>query len=492
MSVTGPGRPARVFDRSVEWDDLVDFATMDVAGPRLGIVHGRRREGKSFLLRAVVEQLGGIYHQALEEERSSALTSLGSTLASDAGLTGAVALPSWDAAIRELVGRPGAGRVVVLDEFPFLAEKAPELESVVQRAYDDARDGRLPPFRLLLCGSAISVMGRLLSGTRPLRGRAALQLQIAPFDFRTAAAYWGISDPETAFLVHAVVGGTPGYRDLLGERAPGRPADLFDWLAAGPLNPSHALFSEDAYLLTEDPSISDRALYQSVLGAITAGRGTQREVGGALGRTDQAMQHPLLVLEGAGLVRRESDVLLGKRPVLRMADPILRFIHAIVRPDRARFEARRTQEAWSEAAARFETLVIGPHFDELAREWTRSFASPQTLGGRARQVGFTNVNDPAARERFEIDVVAATDARPGDPRPVLLAIGEAKGGTTRVGIGELHRLERLRSLLERRAIVEGTRLILFARSSFEPAVVAEANRRSDLVLVDLDRLYGGS
>lgn len=186
-------------------------------------------------------------------------------------------------------------------------------------------------------------------------------------------------------------------------------------------------------------------------------------------------------------------MLLAKRPMLRLADPMLRFHHAIVRPDRARFEARRTLEGWSGAVARFETRVLGPHLEDLAREWTRSFASPETLGGQAQCVGFTNVNDPGAGDRFEIDVVVkSADSRPGDPRPVLLAIGEAKGGTARVGIGEVRRLERLRGVLQRRAVTESTRLILFARSGFEPDVVAAARRRSDLVLVDLDRMYGGA
>lgn len=486
-------RPLRLFDREREWSDMAEFAAAPRDRPRIGIVYGRRRQGKSFLLRALVEEVGGLYHQALEEERASALASLGWTIAADTGLTAPVALGSWDAAIRELANRAADGRVIVLDEFPFLLDKAPELESVVQRAFDDARGGRLPPFRLLVCGSAMSVMSGLLSGARPLRGRAALQVLVAPFDYRTAAAFWGIADPETAFLVHAVVGGTPGYHDLLGGRAPTRPAELFDWLAAGVLNPSHALFTEDAYLMTEDPAISDRSLYQSALAAITSGRNTQRGVGGLLGRTDQAMQHPLLVLERAGFIRRDNDLLLAKRPLLRVADPMLRFHHAVVRPDRARFEERRTREAWDSATARFDAQVLGPHFEELAREWTRRFASSQTLGGRPKRVGFTSVNDPAARERFEIDVVAeSAERRPGDDRPILLAIGEAKGGGARPGVGALRRLERLRSLLEPRAISDQTRLVVFSRSGFAPELVAEGRGRSDLVLVDLDRLYAGS
>ena len=482
--------PSRIFDRDREWADLSAFAGRPSAGPRIGIVYGRRRQGKSFLLRALTDANGGLYHQALEEDGAAALTTLGATIAADAGLSVPAVLRTWDAAIRELVVRAGEERVIVLDEFPFMLQKAPELESVVQRAYDEARDGRIPAFRLLLCGSAISIMGRLLSGARPLRGRAVLDLVVAPFDFRTAARFWGIDDPETAFLVHAVVGGTPGYRDLLEGEVPAAPGELLDWLAAGVLNPSHALFTEDIYLLTEDPAITDRALYQSVLAEIAAGRHTTREVGAALARTDQAMQHPLSVLERAGFVRREADVLLAKRPILRIADPMLRFHHAVIRSDRHRFAERRAAEAWSYARSRFESGVLGPHFEDLCREWVRRFASPSTLGGRAGRVGSTAVNDREARRRFEIDV-AVTDAEAAGERPTLLAIGEAKGGAAAVGEGELDRLERLRTVLAERADTGRTRLLLFGRAGFDRGLRRRVAGRADVVLVDLGRLYSG-
>lgn len=485
-------RPDTLFDREEEWADLATFATARVQGPAIGLIYGRRRQGKSFLLRALTAETGGLYYQALEEERASALASLGATIAADAGITVPVALSSWDDAVRALVSRSEGRRLIVLDEFPFLAEKAPEVPSVIQRVFDEARSTTSPPFRLLLCGSAMSVMSTLLSGARPLRGRAQMQLLVRPFDYRSAADFWAIRDPQTAFLVHAVVGGTPGYRDLLNAAVPARPGAFFDWLAAGVLNPSHALFSEAAYLLTEDPAITDRALYQSALAAITRGANTQREIGGRLERTDQAMQHPLLVLERAGFIRRDADILVGKRPLIRVADTMLRFHHAIIRPDLARFEERRTREAWAAAEQRFETQVLGPHFEELARDWTRRYASPATLGGRPERVGFTRLNDPTRRERFELDVVAmAGEGTSRHAKPVLLAIGEAKGGTVRRGLGDLARLDQLRALLAGRAAVASTRLLLFSRAGFTKELEAEGSRRNDVELVDLDRLYGG-
>ena len=68
-----PVRPSSLYDREAEWEDLSRFVSAPGPDLRLGIVYGRRRFGKSFLLRRLVEAVGGVYHLALREERRPAL-----------------------------------------------------------------------------------------------------------------------------------------------------------------------------------------------------------------------------------------------------------------------------------------------------------------------------------------------------------------------------------------------------------------------------------
>lgn len=483
-------KPSQIFGRDQEWSDLERFATRPDDGPSIGLVYGRRRQGKSFLLRALAGEHGGLYHQALEEEREPALQRVGALVAADAGIGGTVLHADWSAAFGALIRRAGTDRPIILDEFPYLVAKSPELPSVIQEAFDAARSRQGPSFRLLLCGSAMSVMSGLLSGQKALRGRVSMELLIRPFDYRQAAAYWDIADPETASLVHAVVGGTPGYRPLLPGPAPRTPAGFARWLFAGILDPASALFREADYLLTEDPAISDRALYQSVLAAIAEGHNTRSAIGAILGRQDAALRHPLLVLERAAFIRREEDLWRSKRPLLRLEDPYLRFHFAVVRRDLARFEARLQKEAWTDASATFDSRVIGPHFEQLARTWATAFASEVTLGGRPTVIGFTQVNDAAARSRVELDVVAVA-GNPNADRPVVVALGEAKGGAARRSMADLHKLERGRAILGERARVDRTKLLLFSRSGFEREVINHAAGRDDVELVDIERIYRG-
>ena len=85
-------------------------------------------------------------------------------------------------------------RTVVIDEFPFLVKASPSLPSIIQRELGPGGSGQESAARLLLCGSAMSVMGGLLAGQAPLRGRASLELLIRPFDY-TCHPILGADDP---------------------------------------------------------------------------------------------------------------------------------------------------------------------------------------------------------------------------------------------------------------------------------------------------------
>lgn len=434
----------------------------------------------------------GFYYQALEEERPQALAGFGRALGAHLGVPGGrLAFDDWTQAVDAFAGMSGQNgqpALVVIDEFPYLLAHSPELSSVLQRTTDASR-GRGAPVRLVICGSALSVMANLLTGTHALRGRASTDLVIRPFDYRTAAEFWGIENPAIAFALDAVLGGTPGYRDLLPDRPPTRQGDFARWLADGPLNPSSALFHEDDYLLTEERSLTDRALYHSVVAAIAAGHTSQGAIAAALRREQRSVQHPLKALEDAGFVDRLDDVLRDRRPVYRLTDPIVRFHHAITRADLARFEDRRTAEAWADAAPRFATHVLGPHFEDLSREFVFRFASPETLGGEPALVGPAVVTDPGHKTQHQLDAIALAAV---GPDAAVLAVGEAKHTTTARSTADLTRLENIRDLIAQRRPAKTAKLLLFSTNGFDRDLTALAGARPDVELIDLPRLYAGS
>jgi uncharacterized protein len=59
-------KPDHIFDRDSEWTALTAFIADTRRGATLGVVSGRRRHGKSYLLQALAEAAGGMYFPALE------------------------------------------------------------------------------------------------------------------------------------------------------------------------------------------------------------------------------------------------------------------------------------------------------------------------------------------------------------------------------------------------------------------------------------------
>jgi len=486
-------KPLHVFDRESEWRALSRFAGDELEGPALGIVYGRRRLGKSLLLDALSEATGGFYHLAVQQDEALALRSFGEDLARFAGAPGPIILRDWSAAIEALFGLAESRSVVaVIDEFPYLAAGSPSLPSIIQAALGPTRRRQAGcRLRLILCGSAMSIMGRLLSGGAPLRGRAGLDLIVRPFDLVQAADFWGLRhDTGLAFRVHAILGGTPAYRDLLRGQTPKSLKSFDSWVSTALFDPSSPLFREGRYLLAEEPGISDRSLYHSILSAIARGQTRTGQIAAMLGRAQTSLAHPLNVLRDIGLVSCEQDAIVQRRPSYRVSDPMLRFYHAIILPRLRDLEAGRGRQVWSESEGAFSTLVAGPHFEDMARWWTGNYANQRGFAPPLSIVASAVVNDPAGRARHQVDVAGLTATGRGELRTIAV-LGEAKWQRTPVGAQELDRLAAIRAVVNSsgKADAANARLLLFSASGFTESLRRRAAQEG-AVLVDLETLYG--
>ncbi|WP_419855075.1 AAA family ATPase [Candidatus Poriferisodalis sp.] len=496
-------KPKSLHDRDVEWRDLADFVAAHGPRLRLGLMYGRRRYGKSYLLRRLTETFGGVYHLVLNEGQRAALDRFARSAASLHPGAPPGHFSDWGDALSQVVDtlgdRQDGPHVLVLDEYPYLRDTSAELDSVIQSLMDESSGGDLgadwrAPVSIIVCGSAMSVMTGILSGTSPMRGRASLDMSLGSFDYRQSRDYWGFADAAIALSVDAVVGGAAGYKDLTaGAGVPQNLDELGQWICDTLLNPSHALFREDEYLLREDPRVTSEAPYYSLLQAIAAGRSSQGQIAAATGRASSDIVHQLGVLTSAGFVLREDDLLTARRPAYRIADPIVRFHHLVTRRDRALLEDRRAAEVWNSSTRTFQSQVLGPHFETVCRRWVGRYASSATLGGAIGPVRRTQVNDRGRRQSFELDIAAMRRWPDGRTTPSEVGVlGEAKLSV--LGTRDLDRLDRTAELLQRRddvRVAPDAKRVLFSVAGFDPELRDAAQRRSEIELVDLERLYDG-
>lgn len=424
----------------------------------LGVLYGRRRCGKSRLLRELLPPQRSVYY--VGDDRESALQRAALAVEVARILPGfdRVSYPEWDALFARWWESAPRGTVLALDEFPALAAQAGELPSVLQKYVDRGADSGL---HLLLAGSSQRMMqGLVLDRSAPLFGRAAEILKISPLAAGWIREALGFRSPVRAVEAYAVWGGIPRYWELAADRE-GLESAIRDLI----LSPLGVLHEEPMRLLLDD--LRDTAQAASILSLIGQGCHRASEVAARLGKPATSLSRPLGRLLEMGLVERETPFgtpqRSSKRTLYRIADPFLRFWFRFVEPNRSRLGARQLSAVERDVASRFPHLV-GEVWEELAR------ASVPRLDVLGRSWGPASRWWGAGVDRrpLEVDVVAESEDRGH------LLVGEVKWSPPKDVprlLGELERKAERLPFVEGRAVVTALWLKGAARGAAKSRVV---------------------
>jgi hypothetical protein len=455
-------------DREREINELRELAGQP---PALVVIRGRRRVGKSFLLREALAGDRVISLQAEQQPRPLQLEAFARECSRLLPGAPPLVFRDWGEALEfaEQQARADGPLTVVLDEFQYLAASDAGLESTIQRLWDrwDA-DG--VPVLIVLCGSALSFMAGLLGGARPTYGRSVYRPLLLPLTYRDTAAFApASSSPSELIERFAVLGGTPQYQRWAGPRP------LRDVIAKAILPTDAPLHSDPEHLIRAEEEIREPGPYFGALDAIASGYTTTSEIAGRLAIKQQLADKFLSRLEDLGYIARAEPLEPGRKGARRayweIKDPYFRFWFRYVLPNRSRLARGRISEVAREIRADLSTFV-GPVFEECCREWVARY-SP--LGESALEVGswWSRTHD------LEIDVVTLEKRGYG-------VLGSCKWSTRKVGENVLDELYEAKAAFGPKAAQ--TKLALFARAGFTEAL-RERAEREDVALIDAADLY---
>jgi hypothetical protein len=437
----------------------------------------------------LAEESGGLYWEAALQSREQNLASFSAAWSLWTASAGPVRFESWHAALEAMFGAipPRSKRrlAVFIDEIGYAVETAPELPSLLQQRLGP-RAEREGYVAMVLCGSVFAQMTRLFAAGQPLRGRQSRILRVEPFSYRAAAEYWGLDEhPDAAFRLHALIGGTPAYKRYAGGELPKR-GDVDRWAIQHLLDPSSPLFHEGSLLIAEDPSLVDKALYWSVLGAVADGQRRRSEIAKAIGRPEGALTQPFAVLAEGAWIELRSDPLHRKASSVLLTEPMLRTHRVLIAPERARLDRGDATAVWEDAQPRLARTVLGPHLEWMVAEWVLRHGEPESVGGSVRSAGPSVLR--AGGQRYQVDLIGMEPDRNGEDR--VCVVGETKAEREPMGVAELERLDTLVTRMRART-KPVVRRLLAARGGFTSELRRTARARRDIELVDLARLYHG-
>ncbi|WP_276248397.1 ATP-binding protein [Haladaptatus sp. YSMS36] len=319
------------YDRKTELATLVE--EHDSPGHSFIVLYGRRRVGKTALLKEFCADRPHVYYLAAQESESRQLEKFVEQVATryDDRLP---QITDWPDAF-DYVGENLAQEdlTLVIDEFPYLVDSNDSLPSYVQGFVDEVLSETNST--LILCGSSISVMeSAVLSHESPLFGRRTSQLDLDPFSFRAARNVIEYSF-EDAVRSYAITGGTPLYVTLFDYTT-----DLSSNVYNHVLSQRSILYNEPEFLLRSE--VRNPGRYMSILEAIATGHSTPNEIAGATGIDVGPLSRYLQTLRRLRFIKRRIPVTesakKSKRSIYEIDDEFLRFWFRYIEPNRSGIE----------------------------------------------------------------------------------------------------------------------------------------------------------
>jgi len=178
--------------------------------PKLIVLYGRRRVGKTELLREFLKKNKGLYILARQESEQEQIKKISEQIAehySDEVLK-LNPFSNWDATFTYLSQKPRIP--IVIDEFPYIVQSSKKITSILQDYWDNSFS-KSRSF-IVLCGSSIMMMESLLGKKSPIYGRRTEQILLEPLKFSDACLFF----PQTMSLhdkvtYYSILGGMPAY-----------------------------------------------------------------------------------------------------------------------------------------------------------------------------------------------------------------------------------------------------------------------------------------
>ena len=178
------------------------------------LIYGRRRIGKSYLIKKALEDFNGkvIHYQCKEISYSNTIEELSNIISKVLNINYRMSFLSIED-ILDFLFNYNENIVLVLDEYPYLLKKIEGLNSIIQNKIDlNKYESKL---KLILSGSQIEIMKNMIDYASPLFGRFNDVIELKEHNYIEAAEYYPNYSNEEKVLLYSIFGGEPLYNSAI-------------------------------------------------------------------------------------------------------------------------------------------------------------------------------------------------------------------------------------------------------------------------------------
>ena len=438
------------------------------------VLYGRRRVGKTALIREFIRDKAAIFFTGMETTARENLDSFSQCIYDFQGGRGmAPVYPDFQAAFDAVTELAATKKLVlVIDEFPYLAKSYPGISSLLQVQIDHVWKDR--DIYLILCGSSMSFMEKQVLGHQsPLFGRRTAQLKLQPFTIFAAQEFFPDMDSEKLAVLYGLTGGIPLY---LGQMR--RDATIDENIMENFLDPTAYLFEEPSNLLKQE--VREPATYNAIIQAVATGSTKISQIATKTGLEVSACATYLKNLIGLGIIKKEYPFgeSHSRKSIYLLKDSLFRFWYRFIPGHYSQIQNGMAAVAWQRIKPHLPDFM-GQVFEEICLQWLWRENADGCLPFVFDEAGRWWGGDPRTHKQTELDIVAGNAE--GD-----LVLGECKWRN------ELVDQDVLELLLYRGGLFRAVHkeYILFAKRGFSERCRREAEENEHIHLVTFDQMMG--
>ena len=431
------------------------------------VIYGRRRIGKTELIKQFIEQKKSIYFMGIESNSKLNLENFSkSILEYSSGISADTSFANFQVALEYVFQLAEKERIILaIDEYPYVARSSKSLASTLQLLIDKYKDHS--KLMLILCGSSMSYMeDHVLAYKAPLYGRRTAQLKLLPFTFEETCNYLGEMSDEDKALMYGAVGGTPQYLLQIDDQ---RSVEYN--IKNTYLNPTSFLYEEPTNLLKQE--VREPAIYNAIITAIATGASRMADISAKVGEDTSVCTNYIKNLISLGIVQKETPYgeRASRKTIYSISDNMFRFWYRFVLENNS-IIARGADDLAYKKIAPFFADYMGKVFEDIATQYLWKLL----LSGQS-PVEFTSLgrwwgNDPRTRSQTEIDIMGEQDKN-----SALFA--ECKWTNEKVDLSVLETLVKRSELFAYKKV----HLFLFAKSGFTKGCIDKATELGNVTLV---------
>lgn len=438
------------------------------------VMYGRRRVGKTALIREFCKDKPTIFFSALNATTGENLEALSKAIymyRNPQQIQNPV-FRSYDDALAEITRIAEETRVVfVIDEYPYLAKAENSISSRLQHLIDHTWQNQ--KLFLILCGSSMSFMeNQVLGYESPLYGRRTGQLKIQALSYRDITAFNSKLDLDSQALIYGVTGGIPHYVNQLKVKE-----DVDEALKENLFNSAGYLFEEPENLLKQE--LREPSVYNSVITAVAGGASRLNEIATKVGIETGVCVKYIKVLLDLGILKKEIPVKekQGKKTIYLLGDNFFRFWYRFVPRYMSTIQAGRMEQIYDLAVKKQIPDYMGLVFEQMCREYLLRYA--KNLPILVDEVGQWWGTDPKEKKKVQIDIVGC----PVEGNEYI--IGSCKYKNEKIGVEELELIKRYASVF---GYGSKYHYYIFSKNGFTNGLQGLADK-GEVKLVTLQDMY---